>query len=629
MSKGSINVTAQNIFPIIKKFLYSDHEIFLRELVSNAVDATQKLKTLTNLGEAKGELGDLSIHIKLDKKAKTLSIIDRGIGMTAEEIDKYINQVAFSGAEEFVKDYEGKMEGTDLIGHFGLGFYSAFMVAKKVEILTKSHKDDTAVMWSCEGNPEFELTSIEKEDRGTEIRLHIAEDSEDFLEDAKINELLSKYAKFMPVSIEFGDKDESFNSAAEGEEAKWETKKVSNIINNPNPAWVRKPADLTEEDYSAFYRELYPSSFDEPLFSIHLNVDFPFNLTGVLYFPKIKPNVEPQRNKIQLFQKQVFVTDSVEGIVPDFLTLLHGVIDSPDIPLNVSRSYLQADGNVKKISSHITKKVADKLEEMFRNDREDFERKWNDMKIIIEYGMLTEDKFFDKGKKFALYETMDGKLHTFEAFLESIKEKQTDKDNKTVVLYASHKNAQHSYVQQAKAKGYDVLLLDSPLTSHLIQKLEQEFSDTTFARVDSDLIDNLIKKEETRVSKLSEKQKEELKTRLESIVPKEKFTLKLEDMESTDAPLMITVPEFMRRMKEMQMSGGGGMMGMGDFPDMYDLVVNANHSLASKILDTDDEALRSTAVNQALDLAKLQQNLLHGEELTAFITRSYEMLGEE
>ena len=629
MSKGSINVTAQNIFPIIKKFLYSDHEIFLRELVSNAVDATQKLKTLTNLGEAKGELGDLSIHIKLDKNAKTLSIVDRGIGMTAEEIDKYINQVAFSGAEEFVKDYEGKMEGTDLIGHFGLGFYSAFMVAKKVEILTKSHKDDAAVMWSCEGNPEFELTSIEKEDRGTEIRLHIAEDSEDFLEDAKINELLSKYAKFMPVSIEFGDKDESFNSAAEGEEAKWETKKVPNIINNPNPAWVRKPADLTEEDYSAFYRELYPSSFDEPLFSIHLNVDFPFNLTGVLYFPKIKPNVEPQRNKIQLFQKQVFVTDSVEGIVPDFLTLLHGVIDSPDIPLNVSRSYLQADGNVKKISSHITKKVADKLEEMFRNDREDFERKWNDMKIIIEYGMLTEDKFFDKGKKFALYETMDGKLHTFEAFLESIKEKQTDKDNKTVVLYASHKNAQHSYVQQAKAKGYDVLLLDSPLTSHLIQKLEQEFSDTTFARVDSDLIDNLIKKEETRVSKLSEKQKEELKTRLESIVPKEKFTLKLEDMESTDAPLMITVPEFMRRMKEMQMSGGGGMMGMGDFPDMYDLVVNANHSLASKILDTDDEALRSTAVNQALDLAKLQQNLLHGEELTAFITRSYEMLGEE
>lgn len=629
MSKGSINVTAQNIFPIIKKFLYSDHEIFLRELVSNAVDATQKLKTLTNLGEAKGELGDLSIHIKLDKKAKTLSIVDRGIGMTAEEIDKYINQVAFSGAEEFVKDYEGKMEGTDLIGHFGLGFYSAFMVAKKVEILTKSHKDDAAVMWSCEGNPEFELTSIEKEDRGTEIRLHIAEDSEDFLEDAKINELLSKYAKFMPVSIEFGDKDESFNSAAEGEEAKWETKKVPNIINNPNPAWVRKPADLTEEDYSAFYRELYPSSFDEPLFSIHLNVDFPFNLTGVLYFPKIKPNVEPQRNKIQLFQKQVFVTDSVEGIVPDFLTLLHGVIDSPDIPLNVSRSYLQADGNVKKISSHITKKVADKLEEMFRNDREDFERKWNDMKIIIEYGMLTEDKFFDKGKKFALYETMDGKLHTFEAFLESIKEKQTDKDNKTVVLYASHKNAQHSYVQQAKAKGYDVLLLDSPLTSHLIQKLEQEFSDTTFARVDSDLIDNLIKKEETRVSKLSEKQKEELKTRLESIVPKEKFTLKLEDMESTDAPLMITVPEFMRRMKEMQISGGGGMMGMGDFPDMYDLVVNANHSLASKILDTDDEALRSTAVNQALDLAKLQQNLLHGEELTAFITRSYEMLGEE
>ena len=371
MSKGSINVTAQNIFPIIKKFLYSDHEIFLRELVSNAVDATQKLKTLTSLGEAKGELGDLTIHVKVDKEAKTLSIIDRGIGMTAEEIDKYINQVAFSGAEEFVKEYEGKMDGADLIGHFGLGFYSAFMVAKKVEILTRSHKGDGAVQWSCEGNPEFELTDIDKEDRGTEIRLHIGEDSEEFLEEGKINELLSKYAKFMPVSIEFGEKDESYNSAAEGEEAKWETKKVPNVINNTNPAWVRKPGDLSDEDYKEFYRELYPMSFDEPLFNIHLNVDFPFNLTGVLYFPKIKPNVEPQRNKIQLFQKQVFVTDSVEGIVPDFLTLLHGVIDSPDIPLNVSRSYLQADGNVKKISSHITKKVADKLDEMFRKDRED------------------------------------------------------------------------------------------------------------------------------------------------------------------------------------------------------------------------------------------------------------------
>ncbi|MGB2117950.1 MAG: molecular chaperone HtpG, partial [Schleiferiaceae bacterium] len=478
MSKGSINVTAQNIFPIIKKFLYSDHEIFLRELVSNAVDATQKLKTLTSLGEAKGELGDLTIHVKVDKEAKTLSIIDRGIGMTAEEIDKYINQVAFSGAEEFVKEYEGKMDGADLIGHFGLGFYSAFMVAKKVEILTRSHKGDGAVQWSCEGNPEFELTDIDKEDRGTEIRLHIGEDSEEFLEESKINELLSKYAKFMPVSIEFGEKDESYNSAAEGEEAKWETKKVPNVVNNTNPAWVRKPGDLSDEDYKEFYRELYPMSFDEPLFNIHLNVDFPFNLTGVLYFPKIKPNVEPQRNKIQLFQKQVFVTDSVEGIVPDFLTLLHGVIDSPDIPLNVSRSYLQADGNVKKISSHITKKVADKLDEMFRKDREDFEAKWNDMKIIIEYGMLTEDKFFDKAKKFALYEDTEGKLHTFDAYLKLIKKNQTDKDKKTVVLYASHKDGQHSYVEAAKSKGYHVLLLDSPLTSHLIQKLEGEFSDT-------------------------------------------------------------------------------------------------------------------------------------------------------
>lgn len=627
MSKGSINVTAQNIFPIIKKFLYSDHEIFLRELVSNAVDATQKLKTLTNLGEAKGELGDLTIQIKLDKEAKTLSIIDRGIGMTAEEIDKYINQVAFSGAEEFVQKYEGQMEGADLIGHFGLGFYSAFMVASKVEILTKSHKEADAVKWVCEGNPEFELDTIDKTDRGTEIRLHIAEDSVEFLEEAKINELLSKYAKFMPVAIQFGEKDESFNAAAEGEEAKWETRKVDNVINNTNPAWVRKPSDLEEEDYKAFYRELYPTGMEEPLFNIHLNVDYPFNLTGVLYFPRIKPGVEPQRNKIQLFQKQVFVTDSVEGIVPDFLTLLHGVIDSPDIPLNVSRSYLQADGNVKKISSHITKKVADKLDEMFRSDREDFEAKWDDMKIIIEYGMLTEDKFFDKAKKFGLYRDAAGKAFTFDEYLESIKENQTDKDGKTVVLYAAHKDGQHSYIKAAEAKGYNVLILDSPLTAHLLQKLETSYENTSFARVDSDLIDNLIKKDETRIAKLSDAQKESLKERMETIVPKEKFTVKLEDMDSTDAPLLITQPEFMRRMKEMSMTGGG-MMGMGDLPEMYDLVVNANHPLASKVLDTDDEGARATAVNQALDLAKLQQNLLHGEELTAFINRSYDLLSE-
>ena len=626
MATGSINVTAQNIFPIIKKFLYSDHEIFLRELVSNAVDATQKLQTLTRLGEAQGELGDLTIHIKLDKEAKTLSIIDRGIGMTAEEIDKYINQVAFSGAEEFVKQYEGKMEGADLIGHFGLGFYSAFMLASKVEIITKSFKDAPAVQWSCEGNPEFDLVEVEKADRGTEIKLHIAEDSAEFLEEHKIEELLTKYAKFMPVSIQFGEKDESYNAAEEGEEAKWETRKVANVINNTQPAWVRTPNELTEEDYKSFYRELYPSSFDEPLFNIHLNVDYPFNLTGVLYFPKIKPNVEPQRNKIQLYQKQVFVTDSVEGIVPDFLTLLHGVIDSPDIPLNVSRSYLQADGNVKKISSHITKKVADKLDDLFRKDRADFESKWNDMKIIIEYGMLTEEKFYDKAKKFALYPDTDGQLDTFESFLEGIKENQTDKDGNTIVLYASNKDAQHAFIQQAKAKGYKVLVLDSPLTSHLLQKLEGDHEKTTFARVDSDLIDNLIKKDETRVAALSDKQKEELKNRLEAVVPTGKFTLKLEDMDSEAAPFIITVPEFMRRMKEMQMTGGGGFMGMGDFPEMYDLIVNANHPLASKVLDVEDEGERTAAVNQALDLAKLQQNLLHGEELTAFIERSFELL---
>src|SRR5210317_694703 len=439
MAKGSINVTAQNIFPIIKKFLYSDHEIFLRELVSNAVDATQKLKTLTNLGEAKGELGDLTIHIKLDKKAKTLSIIDRGIGMTAEEIDKYINQVAFSGAEEFVKEYEGKMEGADLIGHFGLGFYSAFMVAKKVEILTKSHKDAAAVQWSCEGNPEFELVTIDKEDRGTEIRLHIAEDSEEFLEESKINELLLKYNKFMPIPIVFGTKTETLPKP-EGakEEDPAPTKEVQNIINNPNPAWTKAPADLNDKDYKGFYRELYPMQFEEPLFHIHLNVDYPFNLTGILYFPKLTNDLNVQKDKIQLYQNQVFITDNVEGIVPEFLTMLRGVIDSPDIPLNVSRSYLQADGAVKKISGYITRKVADKLSSLFKKDRKAFEEKWNDIKVVIEYGMLSEDKFYEKAGNFALYPTTEGEFFTCEELENEIKEKQTDKDDNLVLLYASN-----------------------------------------------------------------------------------------------------------------------------------------------------------------------------------------------
>lgn len=628
MATGKISVTADNIFPIIKKFLYSDHEIFLRELVSNAVDATQKLQTLARVGETKSELGDLTIQIEIDKKKKTLTIKDRGIGMTAEEVEKYINQVAFSGAEEFLKKYEGKLDGKGIIGHFGLGFYSSFMVASKVEIKTKSHSQkatDKAAHWTCTGSPEFELTEITKKDRGTEIILHIAEDSEEFLEEYRIRELLNKYAKFMPIPIQFGETEKEVNVAAEGEPEKLEKKKVADIINNPEPAWIKKPAELKQEDYDSFYRELYPMSFEKPLFHIHLNVDYPFNLTGVLFFPKIKPNVEPQRNKIQLYQQQVFVTDSVEGIVPDFLTLLHGVLDSPDIPLNVSRSYLQADGNVKKISSHITKKVADKLEDMFKNDRADFEQKWNDMKIIIEYGMLTDEKFYERAQKFAIYKNVEGISYTLEEYLEKVKNAQTDKNNNTILLYAAHKDGQHSYIANARARGYDVLLLDSPLVSHLMQKIESEKTNVRFARVDSDLIDNLIKKDESRVSKLSDKEKENLKEVLEVAVPKEKFSVRLEDMESTEAPFIITVPEFMRRMREMSMTGGG-MFGMTDMPEMYDLVVNTNHHLSSKILGEANDDAKKELISRALDLAKLQQNLLHGEELTNFIKRSYEAI---
>ena len=625
MATGKINVTADNIFPIIKKFLYSDHEIFLRELISNAVDATQKLQTLSRIGEAKGELGDLTIKVEINAKKKTLTIRDRGIGMTAAEVEKYINQVAFSGAEEFLKKYEGKLDGKGIIGHFGLGFYSSFMVAKKVEIKTKSFTqtaEDEGAHWSCTGSPEYDLKPIKKKDRGTEIILHIADDSTEFLEEHRIRELLNKYAKFMPVPIQFGEKEEKINVAKEGEEEILKTKKVPEIINNPEPAWIKKPADLKDEDYQKFYNELYPFTFEKPLFHIHLNVDYPFNLTGVLFFPKIKPNVEPQRNKIQLYQKQVFVTDSVEGIVPDFLTLLHGVIDSPDIPLNVSRSYLQSDGNVKKISSHITKKVADKLEEMFKNDREDFEKKWNDIKVIIEYGMLTDEKFYERAQKFALFQSVDGKFFTLDEYVEKVKENQTDKDKNVILLYAAHKEGQHGYIEKANEKGYDVLLLDSPIVSHLMQKIEGEKGNLKFARVDSDLIDNLIKKDENRVSQLSDKEKENLKGAIEGIVSKDKFSVRLEDMDSTDAPFVITVPEFMRRMKEMSMTGGG-MFGMTDMPEMYDLVVNSNHPLSNRILAEEDADAKSTMVKQALDLAKLQQNLLHGEELTKFIKRSY------
>src|SRR5690554_5044618 len=503
MTSGKINVTVENIFPLIKKFLYSDHEIFLRELISNATDATLKLKHLSSIGEAKVAYGNPMIEVIVDKDQKKLIVKDQGIGMTAEEVEKYINQVAFSGAEEFLEKYKDSAKDTGIIGHFGLGFYSAFMVADKVEIITKSYKDEPAAHWSCDGSPEFTLTSSDKTDRGTEIILHISEDSQEFLEEYKITELLTKYNKFMPVPIKFGTKTEK-----EGEE----DVVSDNIINNPNPAWTKQPSELKEEDYKDFYRELYPMQFEDPLFHIHLNVDYPFNLTGILYFPKLTGDLQIQKDKIQLYQNQVFVTDNVEGIVPEFLTMLKGVIDSPDIPLNVSRSYLQADGNVKKISNYITRKVADKLKSLFNENREDFEGKWNDIKIVIEYGMLSEDKFFEKADAFALYPTVDGKYYTYEELRDKVKDNQTDKDGKLVLLYASNQDAQHSYIEAATAKGYEVLLLDSPIISHLMQKLESTKENISFARVDGDHVDNLIKKDDTKISKLSEEQQTELET---------------------------------------------------------------------------------------------------------------------
>ncbi len=635
MSKGTINVSVENIFPLIKKFLYSDHEIFLRELISNATDATLKLKHLTNIGEAKVEYGNPIIEVKIDKEGKKLHLIDQGIGMTADEVQKYINEVAFSGAEEFLDKYKDKVEDAGIIGHFGLGFYSAFMVAEKVEIITKSFKDEPAAHWVCDGSPEYSLESADKKERGTEIILHIAEDSTEFLEDHRITELLNKYNKFMPIPIKFGTKEindpehePKTITDKDGKETTEPQRKITvdNIINNPNPAWTKTPSDLKEEDYKGFYRELYPMQFEEPLFNIHLNVDYPFNLTGILYFPKLTNDMNIQKDKIQLYQNQVFVTDNVEGIVPEFLTMLRGVIDSPDIPLNVSRSYLQADGAVKKISSYITKKVADKLKSLFNNDREDFEAKWNDIKIVIEYGMLSEEKFFEKAEAFALYPTVDGTYYTYDELYNKIKAKQTDKDDKLVILYASNAEEQHSYIEAAKAKDYEVLLLDSPIVSHLIQKLEGSKENISFTRVDADHIDKLIQKEDTAISKLSEEEKTTLDEHLKAVISSEKFIVQLEAMDSNAAPFMITQPEFMRRMKEMQQTGGGGMFGMGNMPEMYNLVVNTNSELVNEILNTKTAKKRERLINQSLDLAQLSQGLLKGEALTNFIKRSYEMI---
>ncbi|NBU80535.1 MAG: molecular chaperone HtpG, partial [Flavobacteriaceae bacterium] len=605
----------------------NDHEIFLRELVSNATDATLKLKHLTSIGEAKIEYGNPIIEVKIDKEGKKIHLVDQGLGMTAEEVEKYINQIAFSGAEEFLEKYKDSAKDSGIIGHFGLGFYSAFMVASKVEIITKSYKDEPAAHWSCDGSPEFSLVPSDKTDRGTEIILHIAEDSLEFLEEFKIRELLTKYNKFMPIPIKFGTKKEALPKPEDAkEDYKTEYIDVDNFINNTNPAWTKQPVDLTDEDYKNFYHELYPMQFEEPLFNIHLNVDYPFNLTGILYFPKMSADMQLQKDRIQMYQNQVFVTDNVEGIVPEFLGMLKGVIDSPDIPLNVSRSGLQADSNVKKISNYITRKVADKLKSLFTENREDFEKKWNDIKIVLEYGMLSEPKFYEKSGDFILYPTVDDIYYTLAELKEAITTNQTDKNGKLVVLYASNKDAQHGYIEIAKEKGYKVMLLDSPIVSHLIQKLESDNENLTFVRVDSDHIDKLIQKEDTQISKLSEDESTQLKTVLEEIVPKTNYSVQLEPMDSTAAPFIITQPEFMRRMKEMSQSGGGGMFGMGNFPEMYNLVVNTNSDLATTILNTSDKSAQESLVKQALDLAKISQGLLKGEELTAFVKRSFELI---
>lgn len=626
MTKGNINVSVENIFPLIKKFLYSDHEIFLRELISNATDATLKLKHLTNLGEAKVEYGNPIIEVKLNKEDKTLRIIDQGLGMTAEEVEKYINQVAFSGAEEFLNKYKDSANDAGIIGHFGLGFYSSFMVAERVDIITKSYKDEPAVKWSCDGSPEFTLEKSDKKDRGTEIVLHIAEDSMEFLEEHRIRELLLKYNKFMPIPIKFGTKKQDLPLPEDAaEDAVQETVEVDNIINNPNPAWTKSPTELTDEDYLNFYREMYPMQFEEPLFWIHLNVDYPFNLTGILFFPRLGNNINIDKDKIQLYQNQVYVTDEVKGIVPDFLMLLRGVIDSPDIPLNVSRSYLQADGAVKKISQYITRKVADKMSSLLKDNREEFEQKWNDIKVVLEYGVVTEEKFAEKSDKFMLYPTVEETYFTWDELKDKIKDNQTDKDGNLVILYATDKDNQDAYIQSAKEKGYEVLLFDSPISSHYIQRLEHTHEKVQLARVDADHINNLIKKDETVISRLSDEQKEVLKGAIESSIDKKKYTIQLEDLSLTDAPFVITQPEFMRRMKEMQQNGGGGMFGMGNFPEMYNLVVNANSDLANEILEKSEEE-KSELINQALDLAKLSQNLLKGKELTDFIKRSFELL---
>ena len=630
--QGKLNVQTENIFPVIKKFLYSDHEIFLRELISNAVDATQKLKTLSTRGDFKGELGDLTIDVKIDSKKKTLTVSDRGIGMTADEVEKYINQIAFSGVTDFMEKYKDSHE--PLIGHFGLGFYSAFMVSDKVEIFTKSWKDEPAQHWSCEGNPEFSMEEDKKHtDRGTDIVLHIADDCKEFLEEGTILQLLKKYCRFMPVAIRFGEEsvwvDSETDCDKDGKPKRVE-KKQPRIINDPEPAWKKSPSSLTDEDYKKFYHELFPMNFEEPLFQIHLNVDYPFNLTGILYFPKVRKTIDPNRNKIQLYCNQVFVTDQVEGVVPDYLMLLHGVLDSPDIPLNVSRSYLQSDGNVKKISQHISKKVADKLEEMSKKkegeDKSALEDKWDDIKIFVQYGMLTDEKFCERAMKFYLLKGVDGSYYTLDSYREKIKALQTDKDKTVCYLYASNAEEEHAYIEKAKAKGYDVLLMDSPLESHFINLLEQKIEKTRFVRVDSDTVEKLIPHDDSIPEKLTKEEKEKLQPIIEGEIDKQRFTVQLESLEESDAPMQVTQSEFMRRYREMAQTSGGGMGFYGELPESYNLVVNINHPLIGRVLNETDEAKQKDLVHQLTDLALLANGLLKGEALSKFLKRSVEMI---
>ncbi|QSE98074.1 molecular chaperone HtpG [Fulvivirga lutea] len=627
--KGTISIHTENIFPIIKKFLYSDHEIFLRELVSNAVDATQKLKRLSSLGELKEEIGDTTVEISFDKKKKTITIEDRGIGMTEEEIKKYINQIAFSGATEFVEKFKDKEDIQDIIGKFGLGFYSAFMVAKKVELISKSYQEGTtAAKWVCDGSTEFEISDADKKDRGTTVILHIADDSEEFLDEWRIKGILDKYCKFLPVPIKFGKTTESVEDGKDKDgKPKYKSVEKDRYINETEPLWTKSPSDLKDEDYIKFYKELYPMA-EDPLFWIHLNVDYPFNLTGILYFPKVKNDFEVQKNKIQLYSRQVFITDEVKDVVPEFLMLLHGVIDSPDIPLNVSRSYLQSDSNVKKINSHITKKVADKLAELFKNDRKSYEEKWDDIGIFVKYGMLSEEKFYEKAKDFALFKNVDDKFFTFGEYEDAVKANQTDKDKNKIYLYTTDAGKQDTYIQSAKNKSYDVLLMDGPLDSHYVNFLEQKLEQTQLKRVDAETIDKIIDKDEKIDSVLTKEQEEKVKTIFEEAINNTSMTVSVESLSPDEMPVTITMSEFMRRMKDMSKMGGGGYAMMGNMPDQFNVSVNGNHPVVDKILKAKKAEKKSQLAKQAFDLAMLSQNMLTGKDLTNFIKRSVSLAAE-